>query len=115
MNITLTLPYPPSTNRLWTRTRKGMRKTDEYSAWIHTAGWEANAQGVGTMKGPYKLSIHAVRPDNRKRDLGNLEKGISDLLQRLGIIEDDCLAEEIYSRWVKAGKGVTIILEPAES
>ncbi len=111
--IELQLPFPTSANYLWSRTATGMRKSDAYKAWLCDAGWEAKWQRPGKIAGPYKLTIHAVRPDNRRRDLGNLEKAVSDLLQSLGIIENDCLAEMISMRWVTSGEGITVILEPA--
>lgn len=112
-SIELHLPFPPSTNRLWTRTRLGIRKTDAYKKWLTQAGYRVWEQRPAKMKGPYRISLHAVRPDNRKRDLGNLEKAVSDLLQSLGVIEDDHLCEMISMRWVTAGEGVRVILEPA--
>jgi Holliday junction resolvase RusA-like endonuclease len=111
--IEIRLPYPVSANDLWSLTRTGMRKSDAYKAWLTEAGWEAKAQRPGKIIGPYKLSIHAVRPDAKRRDLGNLEKAVSDLLQSLQIIENDCLAEMITMRWVTSGEGITVILEPA--
>lgn len=111
--IAIRLPYPPSANRLWRRSAKGMRRSDEYVAWLTEAGWEASRQRPGKIQGPYKLSIHAVRPDRRKRDLDNLFKSTCDLLQGLGIIEDDSQAEMISARWVTSGEGITVILEPA--
>ena len=41
----------------------------------------------------------ARRPDKRRRDLGNLEKVVSDFLQDMKIIEDDSLAESILLEW----------------
>jgi len=111
--ITLTLPYPPSANRLWTRAKKGMRRSDEYLAWLDEAGWAAKSQRVGGIRGPYKISIQAARPDKRQRDLDNILKPTSDLLQHVGIIENDHMCEMLVARWVTSGEGVTVIIEPA--
>lgn len=113
MTIMLQLPFPPSVNRLWVKTRAGMRRSDEYVAWQQEAGFLAKAQHQKPITGPYKLAIHAARPDKRKRDLGNLEKGVSDLLQSLGLIRDDCDCEMITLRWVTAGIGITVLVQPA--
>lgn len=113
MTIQLTLPYPPSANRLWTRTKKGMRRTDEYLAWLDEAGWTAKEQRVGGIRGPYKISIHAARPDKRVRDLGNLIKATEDLLQHVGVIENDSLCEQLGIRWVTQGNGLTVYIDPA--
>jgi len=69
LQIKLHLVLPPSANQLWTRTRKGLRKTDRYTLWLAAAGWTAKAQRPDKVTGPYKLMLTAVRPDNRKRDL----------------------------------------------
>jgi crossover junction endodeoxyribonuclease RusA len=107
--VTLTLPFPPSVNAL-TRNVPGVGrvKTARYKAWITEAGWEARRQHAGKVLGPYALTIIAKRPDARRRDLGNLEKAISDLLVSLGIIEDDYLAQRIEKLWSGVGKTVQV-------
>lgn len=111
MTITLTLPYPPSTNRLWVRAKKGMRRSDEYMTWLNEAGWLAKAQRPGSISGPYSMRIHATRPDRRRRDLDNIFKSVGDFLQHIGIIEDDSLCQSLSACWVTSGEGVTVILE----
>lgn len=111
--IELTLPYPPSANRLWTRTRRGMRKTDKYCDWLRIAGYMALAQKVPGLTGPYKLSICALRPDRRRRDIDNLIKPVSDLLQSVGVIEDDSDCEQVTARWVTNGSPLTVRVEKA--
>ena len=111
--VELVLPYPPSANKLWTRTRKGMRRTDSYNRWLHCAGWAVRTQRPKKISGLYKLTIQAVRPDKRRRDIDNLIKPISDLLQTLGIVKDDCDCEMVSARWVTAGEGVSVLVEPA--
>jgi crossover junction endodeoxyribonuclease RusA len=111
--IELWLPYPPSTNRLWRRARVGMIKSDEYVAWLLAAKAEVRRQNPGKISGKYLVAITAARPDKRKRDLGNLEKSVSDLLQSCGVIRDDCDAEMILLIWAKSGDGISVLLEPA--
>lgn len=111
--VELTLPYPPSTNHLWIRARKGMRKSPAYVAWLTEAGWIAKSQRPGSVKGPYKLSIQVPRPDKRRRDIDNTIKPISDLLASIGVIRDDCDCEMVSARWVTVGEGVTVRIEPA--
>jgi crossover junction endodeoxyribonuclease RusA len=113
MTIQLHLPYPPSANNLWTRTKRGMRRTDEYLAWLDEAGWRVKEQRAGAIRGPYKISINAVRPDKRQRDLDNILKPCSDVLQHVGVIENDSLCEMLCARWVTTGHGITVYIDRA--
>lgn len=90
-----------------------MRKSEDYCAWLREAGWRVKQQRAGKVPGVYKIAITAVRPDRRRRDLDNLIKPISDLLKAAGVIEDDHLCEMITARWVTAGEGVSVRIEPA--
>jgi len=104
---------PPSKNTLRQRTQTGIARKDTYKSWINSAGKELMAQRVRGIKGPYKLSIQAVRPDKRRRDLGNLLEAIEDFLTTMHVIEDDSLSEMISMRWVTTGTGVTVRVETA--
>lgn len=111
--IELFLPAPPSANHLWIRARKGMRKSPAYVAWLLEAGLIAKSQRPKSIEGPYKLSIQVARVNKRRADIDNKIKPISDLLQTLGIVRDDCDCEMVTARWVTTGEGVTVRIEPA--
>lgn len=111
--IVLNLPYPPTTNAIWTRTKQGMRRSDVYQAWLTEAGWRVKQQRPSKIEGAYSLYIEATRPDRRKRDIDNLLKSTSDLLTHMGIIEDDSLASDIHARWRDTGTGMTVTIFPA--
>ncbi len=111
--IELQLPYPPSTNNLWVRSRFGMRRSDRYMAWLQVATYAAYQQKPKKLKGLYKLSIQAARQDKRRRDIDNIIKAISDLLQTIGVIKDDCDCEMVSARWVTTGNGVNVRVEQA--
>jgi crossover junction endodeoxyribonuclease RusA len=112
--ITLSLPFPPSVNRLWRAAKGGkVYRSAEYTDWRKLAMWQIAAQIKGQKHlGPYKLTILAVRPDKRKRDLGNLEKGVSDILVSQNIVEDDSMCEWLEIRWVEKGPSCKVIIEP---
>jgi len=81
-----------------------MYRSPEYTSWRTHALWAIEAQIAGQrIEGKYTLLIEAVRPDKRRRDIGNLEKAISDILQAAEVIEDDCLCEDLHLRWVLDG------------
>lgn len=112
--IEIDLPFPPSANRLWRNSGGRMHISPQYALWKKEAGYQILAQRKGGLpEGPYKITIHAKRPDKRRRDLGNLEKAVSDLLVSVGTIPDDSNCEMITLRWVTAGEGVYVRVEPA--
>ena len=102
LTIKITIPYPPSVNRIWRTNGKGTTySSPAYKAWQKEAQWAIIGQTRGRkIIGPYHLTINAVRPDKRRRDIGNLEKALSDALVNSGFIEDDCNCEQILARWV---------------
>ena len=111
--IKIILPFPPSVNRLWRTTKTGgVHTSSKYSAWKKHAEWAVVGQVKGQkITGEYTLEIVAVKPDKRQRDLGNLEKAVSDLLQKVKVIENDHLCQEIHMRWAKSGPECLIILK----
>jgi hypothetical protein len=47
----LTMPCGPSTNALWVRAAgKPRKRSPEYTAWLHVAGWEVRRQMVATLQ-----------------------------------------------------------------
>lgn len=80
----LTLSYPPSFNELFAHIPSPHGgyirvKTEKYRRW---------------------LKENALPPRTKhKRDLGNIEKAISDVLVECNIIKDDSLIQEINLAW----------------
>lgn len=105
MAVSLTLPYPPSANRLWRSVPKlkSPIKSREYLTWIKAAQACIPMTARDEIKGQFRVLIEADRPDRRARDLDNLTKPLLDVLcptnTHKGVIEDDHLAIEITSRW----------------
>ena len=108
------LPFPPSVNALYTNVSKvGRVKTPAYKAWKKEAGLRLNLQRPKKVSGRIRLAIRAVPPDRRKRDLGNLEKAISDFLVDMGVIDDDSLIECQCSCWVSDSlQGISVGVYP---
>ena len=71
---------------------------------------------VKHVEGPYIMILTATRPDERKRDLGNLEKVVSDFLEEMAIIDGDHLSEQILLSWVPDydPKTIEVFLAPAK-
>lgn len=92
-----------------------MHRSTEYSAWRKHAEWALQGQVKGKkITGEYTLEIAAVKPDKRRRDIGNLEKAVSDLLQKMKLIEDDYLCQDIHVYWAKSGPECLITIRKYE-
>jgi crossover junction endodeoxyribonuclease RusA len=83
----LVLPWPPSVNHSHAGDHHLAPETRAFRRQV------ANLAMVGRIR-PLSgrrlaLSVVAFAPDRRRRDLGNLEKQISDALQHAGLIADD--------------------------
>jgi Holliday junction resolvase RusA-like endonuclease len=93
----------------------GRVKTKRYKDWIELASTETRRQLMLMftlpITAPIAVTYSLVKPDNRKRDLGNLEKGLSDILVSTGIIEDDSLIEDLRLKWVESEHPVTIEIQ----
>lgn len=97
-SVSFTLPFPPSVNGLFAG--KGRRYCSRtYKAWKAAARPFVPA---GLIAGPYSLDLLFDRPDRRARDLGNFEKGISDLIVEAGLVIDDSCCQRMTLAWSDA-------------
>ncbi len=88
--LSFTLPQPPSTNKLYANAKRGGRlKTHEYGKWIREAGWLAKTACAGKPRPTGNIEVEYLVSGSQHFDAGNLEKPLSDLLVRVGIITDD--------------------------
>lgn len=107
MNITL--PYPPSGNHMWKHTKGGSHylttKARDYYADVRLAVWQQGKH----INIDQHVSVQCIfyPPDNRRRDLDNAWKVISDALTRANVWQDDHLIRQLLLEWqtpVKGGK-----------
>jgi len=110
------LPYPPSVNRLWRASKGGgVYRSPKYAEWRTRAMWQVSAQAKRQkIDGPYKITVLAVKPDKRQRDLDNILKAISDALVSAGVLESDHHCQWIEARWVKEGPECLVTIEPLD-
>ena len=117
-SVIVTLPFPVSFNAMFSNGRSGRFKSPRYEAWIQEAGYALMVQRAPRIKGPVKL-FYEVQDgsDGRRRDIGNLEKGPTDLLVTHGIIEDDNdrIVREINLRWCRTVTGIRVTITPIEA
>lgn len=107
----ITLPFPVSVNAMFSDGKVRRHKSQRYADWIAEAGYALKSQRALPVRGPVKL-LYEVQEgkDNRRRDIGNLEKGCTDLLVYYGIIEadHDRIVREIRMVWNKDVVGVRV-------
>lgn len=112
--IRITLPFPPTLNNLFINAGKKRVKSPGYTAWLQLAAIsikDAHRQSIGE----YSIHICCRRPDKRRRDIANLEKGISDLLVSHGVIKDDSLCQRMTIQWDDDMEPECVVLiQPAE-
>lgn len=111
MIVQFFLPLPVSLNRLYrsARKQKGVYMSATAKAWHDEAAAEINLQRVPHMEPPYRVEYAAGRPDKRRRDIGNIEKILSDRLQKSDVIGDDkdihdmrlLWADDVHAGWVR--------------
>lgn len=75
----LTLPYPPSLNRMYRTVNGRFLISEEGRSYKTLAGWSARAQSVSPVAYPVELTIRAYRP-RRAGDLDNCLKVLLDSL-----------------------------------
>lgn len=109
--VSLDLPLPPSTNRLYRRAGSRIIKSAEYRAWIHEAGLFLVRQHPKPIKG--RVSIGVTVGQTRK-DLDNNAKGLLDLLVLHGVIEDDgpSIVRRINLSLDESIEGVRVTVSP---
>ena len=112
--LEILLPIPPSLNGLYPgKTRR--YKSKAYKNWLAEADFALNQQRVNKRaeRIPGRVRAHYLLhfPDNRRRDVANYEKAISDFLVDRGLIEDDERIDSILIERGEQGNGVYIRLE----
>ena len=55
------------------------------------------------------------RPDRRKRDIDNINKATLDLLEHVGVLENDHYVHDLRSYWSDKVVGIQVIIKNLES
>ena len=103
--VDIVIPRPPSTNSLWRMGNGRMFRSAQYMAWLDECVAIIRRQGIQPIKGKYKLVVCVRRPDKRRRDIDNVGggKAVGDMLQKAGVVEDDCLCQMVLCAWTDDG------------
>ena len=96
MTLHLFLPFPLSVNAMYKNAGKARAKSKRYREWTEGALWQLKSQFKGQpIDGHLMLTLAIKQPDRRKRDLGNLEKSITDLMTGI-VYNDDSQIKAIF-------------------
>lgn len=97
---TIILPWPPSVNTYW-RTFRGRMLLSKKGREYRGAVCEQVAdQFIGKFGAErIEVVIEAFRPDNRRRDLDNILKGVLDSLAHAGVYDDDSQIHKLTVFW----------------
>ena len=114
--ITLTLPYPPTVNHLYSvvNGRKVLSaKGREYIRQVHdTVRNQLGACRFGAARISYTVNVYP--PDNRRRDLSNLVKAVEDALTKAGLWDDDSQVDHMTWQRGPASKGGSLFMVVAD-
>jgi len=95
--ITLKLPWPPSVNNYYGRTRTGsvfIKKEGKVFRETVVAALAEFVRDREPLTQRLQVWIEAYPPDRRRRDLDNIRKALFDALTHARIYEDDCLIDD---------------------
>ncbi len=112
--IKITLPYPPSVNRLWRHVGHRVLVSKEGRQYRVQVAMALRMAGIEPLEGPVSLEIVLQPPDRRRRDLDNCLKILIDSLEHGGAFADDSQVKRLLVEWgdpVKDGQAIVSISE----
>ena len=111
MMIELTLPYPPSVNKIWRVGKAKVYLNPIAKAYRDQVFWKSLAiidkfiVPVFIKNTKVRLEIKMYPPDHKRRDVDNICKSILDALQYTRIIDDDSQIYQLYVEKLEVRKG----------
>ena len=96
----ITLPFPPSTNTYWRSIGRGRviisKRGREYrEEVVYACIVERGAIAPDPMEGRLVVTIEAIAPDKRRRDLDNMLKAVLDSLEHAKVYENDSQIDDL--------------------
>ena len=105
------LPWPPSMNHYWRYV--GPRTLISREGRLFRERVCTMLAGDGRRppnNGRIALCMDAFPPDNRRRDLDNLQKPLLDALEHAGVYEDDSQIDLLITRRMKTVPGGRVVV-----
>lgn len=96
--IEIVLPFPPTVNHYYQNNYNGSKRISKQGkAFRRLVSDHVMAHRAAKLFDvPIKITLDVHYPDNRRRDLDNLNKSLLDALQKAGVYTDDSLIEELH-------------------
>lgn len=113
--IEVELPYPPSVNHYWRHVGPRVMVSRRGRAFRESVRLVLAARGVRPIHGALRVQVEVYPPDNRRRDLDNVQKALLDALEHGGAYRDDSqiVRLELEKRESVAGGKAVVRIEPA--
>ncbi len=83
------LPYPPSINHYWRRVGSRTLISREGRRFRRNVMAILAAMDIEPLTGPLVVEVEVFPPDNRRRDIDNVQKALLDALEHGGAYDDD--------------------------
>ena len=116
LECVMDLPFPPSTNRIWSHAGRKVILSPEYRRWKDQADMAVVANGcwrARVVMPAHFTALILLDVGRRKGDADNRIKACLDWAQRLGLVTNDSLCDEVTARWVpthEAPHGCRLVL-----
>jgi Holliday junction resolvase RusA-like endonuclease len=108
------LPFPPSVNHYYRHVGPRTLISREGRAFRVTVCAILARLGVRRMSGPLAVTVEVYPPDNRRRDLDNVQKSLLDALQHGGAYGDDSQIARLLSERREAVPGGKVVVTVEE-
>jgi crossover junction endodeoxyribonuclease RusA len=98
MHYELFLPFPPTVNNYYVKTKRGVfisQKGRKYRDEVLKAVLEQ--AGGDTIDSNMLVEVILFPPDKRKRDVDNYNKALLDALTQAELWEDDSLIDQLFN------------------
>ena len=105
--IELVLPWPPTINHYWHRNKNGGLRVGEQGVWFRhaVANIVMDASLSAGLASRVIVTIEAHAPDQRRRDLDNVQKALLDSLTHAGVWGDDDQVDDLRIYWARDADG----------
>ena len=117
MNIELLLPWPPTVNSYYVKTRNGIFISKSGRKYRDALAESVNEQlgAFCALTSSLLVEVELYPPDRRKRDLDNYMKALLDACTKAGFWEDDSLIDQLFIYRGEVTRSGLVILKVGEA